>query len=45
MPSVHKWAYDFGCNQSIESILDAFNAVPGARHRFNVVEASSRHTD
>jgi hypothetical protein len=25
VPSVHKWAYDFGCNQSIKSILDAFN--------------------
>ena len=27
MPSVHKWAYDFGCNQSIKGILDAFNAA------------------
>jgi hypothetical protein len=27
MPGVHKWAYDFHCNQSIESILDAFNAT------------------
>src|SRR5262245_58556195 len=27
MPSVHKWAYDFDCGQSIERILDAFNAA------------------